>query len=160
MKRLLVLSAVLLASSHVYAQDLPTTAYLPLDLATKAAQAALDACSTLGHNVSVAVVARDGSTKVLLKADLSGPHTGSSAEGKAFTSAAMGRDSAGLAQFITENPANNGLRDMDERFVIQGGGLPIKVGDALVAGIGVGGAPTGAIDAECAQAGIDAVVTK
>lgn len=100
-------------------------------------------------------MARDGSTKVLLKADLSGPHTGNSAQGKAFTSAATGRDSGSLSEFIAENPSNAGLRDMDVRFVIQGGGLPIKVGDALV-----GGTPTGAIDAECAQAGIDALTTK
>lgn len=158
MKRLIALSALLLTSGYATAQEMPTAPYLPLELATKAAQAALDACTAKGFNVSVAVVARDGSTKTLLKADQSGPHTGESATGKAFTSAAMGRDSAGLAQFIAENPANAGLRDMDARFVIQGGGLPIKSGEALVGGIGVGGAPTGDIDAECAQAGIDAII--
>lgn len=157
MKRLIALSAFLFTSGYATAQEMPTAAYLPLELATKAAQAAVDACAAKGFNVSVAVVARDGSTKTLLKADHSGPHTGSSATGKAFTSAAMGRDSASLAKFIAENPANAGLRDMDERFVIQGGGLPIKSGEVLVGGIGVGGAPNGDIDAECAQAGIDAI---
>ena len=107
--------------------------------------------------MSVAVVARDGSTKVLLKADNSGPHTGQSATGKAFTSAAMGRDTAGLAGFIAAQPANDGLRDMDSRMVIQGGGLPIRIGNALVGGIGVGGAPTGDIDAQCAVAGLKAI---
>lgn len=160
MKHLIVFSATLLATSSAFAQEMPTSPYLPLDMATKAAHAALDACAAKGSNVSVAVVARDGSTKVLLKADLSGPHTGNSAQGKAFTAAAMGRDSGSLADFIAENPSNAGLRDMDARFVIQGGGLPIKAGDALVGGIGVGGAPTGAIDAECAQAGLDALTTK
>jgi uncharacterized protein GlcG (DUF336 family) len=128
-----------------------------VELATKAAQAALKTCMAQGHNVSVAIVARDGSTKVLLKADNSGPHTGSSAVGKAFTSAAMGRDTAGLADFIASKPANNGLRDMDSRMVIQAGGLPIKFNKALVAGIGVGGAPSGDIDAGCAAAGLKAI---
>lgn len=141
----------------IAAQALPTAPYLPLNLATKAAQAAVDTCAKQGHNVSVAIVGRDGETKVLLKADNSGPHTGSSAQGKAFTSAAMGRDTAGLAGFIANNPANDGLRSMDSRMVIQGGGLPIRIGDALVGGIGVGGAPSGDIDAECATAGLKAI---
>ena len=139
------------------AQDLPTAPYLPLDKAMSAAKAALDACSAEKHNVSVAIVARDGSTKVLLKADNSGAHTTSSATGKAFTSAGLGRDTAGLAEFISGNPQNAGLRDMDERMVIQAGGLPIRIGGALVGGIGVGGAPSGDIDTTCARAGLDAI---
>lgn len=158
MIRKLVVTAALLTPLAGYAQTaLPTAPYLPLELATKAAQAALKTCVAQGHNVSVAIVARDGSTKVLLKADNSGPHTGSSAVGKAFTSAAMGRDTAGLADFIASKPANNGLRDMDSRMVIQAGGLPIKFNKALVAGIGVGGAPSGDIDAGCAAAGLKAI---
>ena len=115
------------------------------------------ACAGEGHNVSVAIVARDGATKVLLKADNSGPHTASSATGKAFTSAGLGRETAGLAEFISGNPQNDGLRDMDPRLVIQAGGLPIRIGGALVGGIGVGGAPSGAIDADCARVGLDAI---
>jgi uncharacterized protein GlcG (DUF336 family) len=160
MIRKLVLAATFLAplaATAASAQDLPTAPYLPLDRATNAAQAALKACVAKGHNVSVAIVTRDGATKVLLKADNSGPHTATSAVGKAFTSAAMGRDTAGLADFIASKPANNGLRDMDARMVIQAGGLPIKIGNALVGGIGVGGAPSGDIDAECAAAGLKVI---
>jgi uncharacterized protein GlcG (DUF336 family) len=158
MMRKLSLAALLclpgLASA---ATPLPTAPYLPLELATQAADAALKACVAQGHNVSVAIVARDGGVKVLLKADNAGPHTASSAQGKAFTSAALGRDTAGLADFIASKPANDGLRDMDARMVIQAGGLPVKFGKALVAGIGVGGAPSGDIDAGCAAAGLKAI---
>ena len=157
MIRTIVLAATLLAPLAATAQELPTTPYLPVAMANKAAEAALQACLAEGHNVSVAIVARDGSTKVLLKGDNSGPHTGSSAEGKAFTSAALGRDTAGLAEFIASKPANDGLRDMDVRLVIQAAGLPIKFGKALVGGIGVGGAPSGDIDAGCAVAGLKAI---
>lgn len=157
MIRKLVFATALLAPLAATAQELPTAPYLPLDMAAKAADAALKACGAEGHNVSVAIVARDGATKVLLKADNSGPHTGASATGKAFTAAAMGRDTAGLAEFIAGKPANDGLRDMDARMVIQGGGLPIKFGKALVGGIGVGGAPSGDIDANCAAAGLKAI---
>lgn len=157
MIRSTVLAAALLAPLAATAQELPTAPYLPVAIAGKAAEAALQACLAEGHNVSVAIVARDGSTKVLLKGDNSGPHTGSSAAGKAFTSAALGRDTAGLAEFIASKPANDGLRDMDARMVIQAGGLPIKFGKALVGGIGVGGAPSGDIDAGCAAAGLKAI---
>lgn len=157
MIRKMFIVASLLSPLAVAAQTLPSAPYLPLDMALKAATEALNACTAQGHNVSVAVVGRDGSTKVLLKADNSGPHTGSSAQGKAFAAAALGRDTAGLADFIAGKPANEGLRDMDSRLVIQGGGLPMLFDKALVAGIGVGGAPSGDIDAQCAAAGLKAV---
>lgn len=146
-----------LAPIAAAAQDLPTTPYLPLTMAIQAASTALEACAADGYDVSVAIVARDGSTKVHLKADNSGPHTVGSSQGKAFTSASMGRDTAGLALFIGENPQHDGLRYMDPRMVIQGGGLPIRIGDALVGGIGVGGAPGGHLDEACARVGLDAI---
>ncbi|MEJ2140417.1 MAG: heme-binding protein [Gammaproteobacteria bacterium] len=157
MIRNLVLAAALAAPVSVAAQELPSAPYLPLDMAMTAASTALEACAAEGHNVSVAIVARSGNTSVILRADNAGPHTVGSSTGKAFTSASMGRDTAGLAGFIGGNPQNDGLRDMDSRMVIQAGGLPIRIGGALVGGIGVGGAPSGDIDATCAQAGLTAI---
>lgn len=150
-------AAALLAPAATFAQDLPTAPYLPLEMAQTAARAAVDACAAEGHNVSVAIVARSGVTSVLLRADNAGPHTVGSSTGKAFASASLGRDTAGLSEFIGGNPQNDGLRDMDPRMVIQAGGLPIKIGGALVGGIGVGGAPSGAADELCARKGLDAI---
>lgn len=157
MIRNFVLAAALAAPVSVAAQELPSTPYLPLGMALTAANTALEACAAEGHNVTVAIVARSGNTSVILRADNAGPHTVGSSTGKAFTSASMGRDTAGLAGFIGGNPQNDGLRDMDSRLVIQAGGLPIRFGGALVGGIGVGGAPSGDIDATCAQAGLTAI---
>jgi uncharacterized protein GlcG (DUF336 family) len=42
-------------------------------------------------------------------------------------------------------------------FIVLGGGLPISSGGKVVGAIGVGGAPSGAIDKTCAQAGIAAI---
>lgn len=139
------------------AQDLPTAPQLTLDLATKAAQAAVERCTADGYAVSAAVAERSGALKALMKGDGSGPHTVGSSSGKAFTAASMGRDTGELASLIGDNPALAGLRDMDERMVILGGGLPIRIGGALVGGIGVGGAPGGDLDAACARAGLDAI---
>ena len=157
MIRKLALAAAFLAPSALLAQELPTAPYLPLDMAYTAARAALDACAAEGHNVTVAIVARSGVTSVVLRADNAGPHTVGSSAGKAFASASLGRDTAGLAEFIAANAQNDGLRDMDARMVIQAGGLPIKFGGALVGGIGVGGAPSGDVDTVCARKGLDAI---
>ena len=154
MIRTVTLSVALAFPVATFAQDLLTAPYLPLDLATKAAVAA---CSAEGHNVSVAIVARRGVTKAILVADNAGPQTVGSSIGKAFTSASLGRDTAGLAGFIGSTPENDGLRDMNSRLVIQIGGLPIKIVGALVGGFGVGGAPSGAIGETCPRAGLEAI---
>jgi len=152
------IAATLIAGAiSAQATELPKAPYLPLDLAQKAANAAMKKCVADGYRVSVAVVARSGSTKVLIKGDGSGPHTVGSSTGKAFTSASMGSPTAMFATLIKDKPALAGLRDMDPRLVILGGGLPIKINGALVGGIGVGGAPGGHLDAACAKAGVDAI---
>jgi len=154
-----LLSSMLLTVS-VNSAELPTSAYLPLEMAQKAADAAMAKCIKDGYKVSVAVVARSGSTKVLIKGDGSGPHTVGSSTGKAFTSASMGQPTAKLATLIKEKPFLDGLRDMDPRLVILGGGLPIKIEGSLVGGIGVGGAPGGHLDEACAKAGLEALDIK
>jgi len=161
-KKLSQLSVISLLALSVNAQaaDLPSAKYLPLEMAQTAANAALAKCKADGYNVSVAVVARSGETKVLIKADGSGPHTVGSSTGKAFTSASMGRPTGDLAKLIMEKPGLAGLRDMDSRLVILNGGLPIKLDGALVGGIGVGGAPGGHLDAACAKAGLAAIGIK
>jgi len=144
-------------ASTAMAVELPTAPYLPLEMAQKAAQAAADQCKADGYKVSVAIVERSGAVKVLLKGDGSGPHTFGSSTGKAFTSASMGRATLGLSGFLKDHRELDGLRDMDERMIILGGGLPIKFNGALVGGIGVGGAPGGDKDEKCAKAGLAAI---
>ena len=117
--------ALALATS-VSAVELPSAPYLPLELAVKAAAAAAEQCKADGYSVSVAIVERSGSTKVLLKTDGSGPHTVGSSTGKAFTSASMGRPTLGLSKYMKDHRELDGLRDMDSRLVILAGGLPIK----------------------------------
>ena len=139
------------------AEKLPMAPYLPLDMAQKIANAAMDKCIKDGYRVSVAIVARSGETKVLLRADGASPHTVGSSTGKAFTSASMGQPTMKLANLIKDKPELEQLREMDGRMLILAGGLPIKIGDALVGGIGVGGAPGGHLDQACAQVGIDTI---
>lgn len=143
--------------SIVVAQGLPQQAVLPLSLAEKAAVAALDKCVAGGYKVSVAVVDRSGNLKVLLRADGAGPHTVDSSSRKAYTSASLRRPTEQLAQLLTKFPSIQGLRDMNEKILILGGGLPIEIQGEVVGGIGVGGAPGAHLDEGCATAGVQAI---
>ena len=55
-----------------------------------------------------------------------------------------------------KNPAGANLVYMPG-FLLLGGGVPIKVGNEVIGAVGVGGAPGGHLDEQCAMAGIDKV---
>ena len=146
--------------AHSVQADDKLTAVMPqltLEMAKKAAMSALRQCRRDGYAVSVAVVDRSGVLITQVRNPAAGPHTIGSSLGKAFTSASMGQATAPLANAIAENPALNGLRDMDSRMVILGGGLPIMINGQRVGGIGVGGAPGGHLDEACAMFGLQQI---
>jgi uncharacterized protein GlcG (DUF336 family) len=138
------------------AEDLPREAVLPLALAGKAAAAAVDKCRKDGYQVSAAVVDRGGVVRALLRGDGAGPHTVDSSSKKAYTAASLRRPTSELAELLAKNPALQALREMNDRILILGGGLPIEIGGEIVGGIGVGGAPGAHLDDACARAGIEA----
>jgi uncharacterized protein GlcG (DUF336 family) len=142
---------------HAIAVELPREAVLPLAMAQDAAVAALGKCLADGYRVSVAVVDRGGNVRALLRGDGAGPHTPDSSFKKAYTSASLGRPTGELAGMVGGNTAVAGLRDMNDKILILGGGLPIRFGQDLVGGIGVGGAPGGQLDEACAKAGLEKI---
>ena len=157
-KQIILSMLCLLSLNTVYAAAaLPTTAYIPLDMAQKIANGAMQKCIKDGYKVSVAIVARSGVTKIILRADGASPHTIGSSTGKAFTSASMGQPTMKLAKLIKQKPELEELREMDDRMLILAGGLPIKINGVLVGGIGVGGAPGGHLDQKCAQIGLESI---
>ena len=134
--------------------ELPKESVLSLELSQKAAHAALGKCEEDGYQVSVAVVARGGNVKIILRGDGAGPHTIDSSTRKAYTAFSIGRSTQELAELIAKNPYLQGLRDMNERILILGGGMPVAFGNMVVGGIGVGGAPGTQFDEACALAGL------
>ena len=142
------------AAGPVQAEPLPKETVLPLALAQQAAAAGLAKCEEGGYNVSVAVADRGGNLKVLLRGDGAGPHTTDSSFRKAYTAASLRRSTLHLAELIAKVPGIQALRDMNDRILILGGGLPIELEGEVVGGIGVGGAPGGHLDEACAAAGL------
>jgi len=137
--------------------ELPKEVVLPLSLAQKAANAALAKCEEGGYRVSVAVVDRGGNVKVLLRGDGAGPHTQDSSARKAYTASSIRRSTQELAELLTKVPNLQALRDMNERILILGGGLPVVLEHEVVGGIGVGGAPGTQFDEACALAGLTSI---
>ena len=144
------------ASALGFAQEVRQEKVISLALANAAAAAAVETCRTKGWLVSATVVDRAGQIKALQRADGAGTHTIDSSRRKAYTSASMRADTSDIVQTIQKNPAAANLAQIDG-FLILGGGMPIRVDDEVVGAIGVGGAPGGHLDDQCAQAGIDKV---
>lgn len=126
------------------------------ETASKAADAALKACRAEGYQVAVAIVDRAGTLQSLIRDRFAGPHTVEIATNKAWTAVTLRQDTLGLAR-LSESGEMSGLRHFP-RIVAVGGGIAVEAGGAILGGIGVSGAPGGAADAKCAQAGIDAIV--
>jgi uncharacterized protein GlcG (DUF336 family) len=139
---------------------------LPLSLAVEAATTAIDACKAKGWSVSAFVVDTSGVIKVDLKGDHSTIHTKDSAFQKAYTVVTMGpifgfdRTSA-YAEIVSKNAAgaSSALYSLPNITILPGG-VAIKRGNEIVAGLGVGGAPGGNRDEGCAAEGVAKIAAR
>jgi len=155
MKRI-VLLALSVAAGLAHAEGVRTERNISLDIATQIAAATVAACQANGHAVAAAVVDRAGSLRALHRADNAGPHTLSSSQAKAYTAASAKNSTLAMMEGAQKNPAAANLVHMPG-FLLLGGGVPIKVGSEVIGAVGVGGAPGGHLDEQCANAGIDKV---
>jgi len=130
--------------------DVVTNPSLDIDAALRAAQATLKAAEKDGHRVTVVVLDRSGTVQVQLKGDGAGPQTAESATRKAFTAVSFGQPTSALAGRVTGPGAT--LRDMPGTLFLAGG-VPVSVDRQVVGAIGVGGAPSGDLDEQYADAG-------
>lgn len=104
--------------------------------------------------VTVALVDRFGTVQALLRGDNAAEHTIEAARQKAYTAAAFGTPTSELSKRINGNGPS--IADLPGTLFLAGG-VPLKVNGVSVAGIGVGGAPDGALDEACATAGAEAI---
>ena len=127
---------------------------LPEQLANQIAAGAVAACAANGHAVTAAVVDRAGQLRALHRADNAGPHTLDAARAKAFTSASARNNTLAMMEAAQKNPAAANLVHIPG-FLLLGGGVPVRAGNEVLGAVGVGGAPGGHLDEQCAVASLE-----
>jgi uncharacterized protein GlcG (DUF336 family) len=137
----LLASFALLISTPSPAQDsLVSYKSLAPGIALDLAQAALTDCQKRGYQVAVSVVDRFGVLQVMLRDRFAGPHTPTTASGKAWTAATFRTSTSNLFTISQPGMMQAGIRNLPGAVVI-GGGLVVEAGGSLVGAIGVSGAP-------------------
>jgi uncharacterized protein GlcG (DUF336 family) len=134
---------------------------LPLALAVKAATKAIATCASNGYPVSAVIVDTSGVIKLEAKGDHSTILTTTSAFRKAYTVVTFGPifrfdASSTFAALAAKNPSGAALATLPDIALLPGG-VAIKVGDEIVAALGIGGSPGGDKDEVCAQAGVESI---
>lgn len=136
------------------AATLRTEKALTMPLASQLAAAAVAACAANGYAVTATVVDRAGSVRAVQRADNAGPHTLGASERKAFTSASAKQPTQAMMENAQKNPGAANLVHIPG-FLLLGGGVPVKAGNEVIGAIGVGGAPGGHLDDQCANAALE-----
>ncbi|MFO0523505.1 MAG: GlcG/HbpS family heme-binding protein [bacterium] len=137
-----------------HAQAVRTERNMSLELASQLAASTVASCLASGYNVTAAVVDRAGQLRALHRADNAGPHTIAAAQAKAFTSASARGNTQAMMEGAQKNPAAANLVHIPG-FLLLGGGVPVRAGNDVIGAIGVGGAPGGHLDEQCAVAAIE-----
>ena len=155
------LAVLPLGSGSAIAQVGQSGYSLPLALAVKAATKAIATCATNGYPVSAVVVDTSGVIKLEAKGDHSTIGITTSAFRKAYTVVTFGPifrfdASSTFAALAAKNPSGAALATLPDIALLPGA-VAIKVGDEIVAALGVGGSPGGDKDEACAQAGVESI---
>ena len=82
------------------------------------------------------------------------PHTIEASRAKAFTAVSAKAPTLTMMENAQKN-SRRGQPDRYPRFLLLGGGVPIKAGSNVIGAIGVAGAPGGNLDAQCADAKLE-----
>ena len=152
----LALGAAALASSLA----LPASAQLiarrdlSYSMALTIATTALEACKARGYPVAVVVVDRGGDTMVSLRGDEAGPHTVENARRKAYTARTFKMTTQQFIEEMKTRPVRREQTTLPGVIAINGG-VPLKVGNDVIGGVGLSGSP--GVDEECVNAGIEKV---
>ncbi|MGV3493165.1 MAG: GlcG/HbpS family heme-binding protein [Ramlibacter sp.] len=144
------------AAAGAQAQAVRTERTLTLALAQQVALETVNACAANGYAVAATVVDRAGTVRAMLRADNAGPHTLASSERKAWTSASARNTTSAMMEGAQKNPGAANLVHLPG-FLLLGGGVPIRAGNEVIGAVGVGGAPGGHLDEQCAVAALEKV---
>lgn len=121
----------------------------------KALELAEAKAKELGSAISVAVVDEYGDLVGFSRMEGAIKISPKFAIAKAYTSGTLGMATGDLAGFAQEGKPYHGLDSIfGGELTTIAGGLPIKVGEKLIGGIGVGGSYDVTQDVECAKAAL------
>lgn len=152
-----VIMMLFFSSGHVVAADdqplMINIKKMSMETALNIAQAAIKSCRKQGVQVAVTVVDRGGHAQAVLRDVLAPDITLTISKQKAYTAMAFNSNTSSLEGRF-KSPFSVAKVD---GLIMSAGGMPIQVGGTLLGGVGVSGAPSGAVDESCAKAGIDAV---
>ena len=146
--------AGLLASVATAAQaDLLTRRDLSYSIAKTIAETAIESCIDEGATASRRLSSIATATRSSrLRGDNASPHTMENARRKAYTALSFRTSTADYAKrFASDDPIVLEQVTLPNVIAIPGG-LPIKVGDDVIGGVGVSGSP--GMDEPCVQAGL------
>lgn len=153
-RQLAILLVSALAASGASAQSVRTERNISLELANQLASAGVASCEEKGYAVAVTVVDRAGQVRAVQRADNAGVHTLEASRAKAYTSASAKNTTLAMMEGAQKNPAAANLVHIPG-FLLLGGGVPVKVGNEVIGAIGIGGAPGGHLDEQCAMAALE-----
>ena len=123
-----------------------------LSKAKKALEASEEKARQLNIAVTTVVVDDHGSIIVASRMDGAIPISPRFAYAKAFTSASIGVPSEGLGDYAKEGKPYFGINTLfGGELTAIAGGAPVKSGEKLIGGVGVGGSADVTQDAQCAQ---------
>lgn len=152
----LILALAALAAGSAHAQAVRTERNMSLELATQIAAQSVAACTAAGYNVTATVVDRAGTVRAVHRADNAGPHTLDASRLKAYTAASAKNTTLAMMEGAQKNPAAANLVNIPG-YLLLGGGVPVKVGNEVIGAVGIGGAPGGHLDEQCANTALDKV---
>jgi uncharacterized protein GlcG (DUF336 family) len=150
----LVLTVALGAAAAPASAQLLQRKDLSYAIAKTIAEAAVADCKARGYATSAVVVDRGGDTVVALREDNAGPHTMENARRKAYTARTFRMTTEEFAKRMATEPVRREQTTLPNVIAIPGG-VPLKVGDDVIGGVGLSGSP--GIDEPCVMAGIDKV---
>ena len=152
----IVSTATGIAVAQTPASGVRTERNISLALANEIAGATVAACTANGYAVTATVVDRAGGGRAAQRVDNAGPHTLAASQLKAFTSASAKNTTLAMQDGSQKNPAAANLVYIPGLLLL-GGGVPIRVGNEVSGAVGVGGAPGGNLDEQCAMVALDKV---
>ena len=152
MKKFIYILGLLVLSLTSFSEAL-VQKNISLDIAQKLASEVIKEAKNEKVNISMVILDKGGNVVLSMKQDNAGAHTMNTAQKKAFTALSFGISTTEFASRVEKVPNLTQI----ENTTTLGGGIPIKIGSETIGSIGIGGAPSGAIDEKIGNAALSKI---